>query len=86
MIASFVADLKRLVNNMDYLKTGTRTDRGLELVADQLYIPEGGDRPGARNLLIIITDGNSQGKTRPLQKFLMKLKVCYLLLRSRILS
>ena len=60
---------------MEYLDTGTRADRGLEMVADELYTVKGGDRPDARNVLIIITDGNSKQNARPFSLYLNKLKV-----------
>ena len=38
-------------------KYGTRTDIAMDKAARELYTPEGGDRPEARNLMLVITDG-----------------------------
>ena len=64
-------------------KDATRTDLAMELVLTELFSSNGGDRPNAKNVLIIITDGNPvfinttwDNRTRiPLQKFLEPLKV-----------
>ena len=38
-------------------KMGTRTDLALNLIATKLFTPEGGDRPEAKNVLLVFTDG-----------------------------
>jgi len=53
-------DLKELVR--DKIKTiakkvGTRTDLALSLAANQLFVPDNGDRKDADNLLFLFTDG-----------------------------
>ena len=36
---------------------GTRTDIAMHLAANKLFTPEGGDRPEAKNAMLILTDG-----------------------------
>ena len=36
----------------------TRTDLAMELVLTKLFSSDGGDRPSARNVLLVFTDGN----------------------------
>ena len=38
-------------------KFGTRTDLALDLAAREVFTEAGGDRPKAKNVLIIVTDG-----------------------------
>ena len=64
-------------------KDATRTDLAMELVLNKLFSSDGGDRPNARNVLVIISDGNPvfingtwDNRTRiPLSNFLEPLKV-----------
>ena len=39
-------------------KDSTRIDLAMELVLNELFSSDGGDRPNARNVLLIFTDGN----------------------------
>jgi len=55
-------NLRKLVR--DKIKTiakkiGTRTDLALRLAANQLFVPDNGDRKEADNLLFLFTDGKS---------------------------
>lgn len=50
-------------------KWGTRIDLAMNLAATQLFIPAGGDRPDAKNVLLLFTDGEQfigKWDTRPL--------------------
>ena len=38
-------------------KWGTRTDLALHLALTQLFTPQGGDRPYAKNVVLVFTDG-----------------------------
>ena len=47
---------------MPYDGSGTRTGSALEYVLNELLREDNGDRPEADNIVITITDGNSQVK------------------------
>ena len=36
---------------------GTRTDLALDVTVNQLFTSQGGDRPGAQNIMLVLTDG-----------------------------
>ena len=44
--------------NVTQDKDSTRIDLAMELVLKELFSSDGGDRPNARNILLIFTDGN----------------------------
>ena len=51
---------------------GTRTDLAMELALKELFTREGGDRPEAKNVMVIVTDGKqkiAKKDTRPLIPF-----------------
>ena len=79
-------NLKKTVRkqvNFEPELSATRTDLAMKLVLTELFSSNGGDRPNAKNVLIIITDGNpvhidTQWDDRPriqLETFLEPLKV-----------
>ncbi|XP_074626092.1 coadhesin-like [Acropora palmata] len=49
----------------DKLKWGTRTDRALIAANDMVFTPEGGDRPDAGNLVMVVTDGKTLRGSAP---------------------
>lgn len=50
------------IDNMEYVKGGTRTDRALRLARNQLFLekPDGSSRPSIPKLLVVMTDGISK--------------------------
>ena len=58
-------------------KHGARTDLAMNLAVNSVFIPEGGDRPNATNVMIIVTDGKpwiSSGDKEPLIEFAQSTK------------
>ena len=60
--------LNKLVNK--YMKRqarrwGTRIDMAQKEALEKLFIPKDGDRPDAKNIMIIITDGKPTGQRKP---------------------
>ena len=52
--------LKHFVQKTVYVKPkawGTRTDLAMDLAAKELFTEQRGDRPGAKNIIILFTDG-----------------------------
>ena len=44
---------------MEYMRERTNTADALKMVMEQMYTKENGDRDDARDVVFIITDGNS---------------------------
>ena len=51
-------------------KFGTRTDLALDLAAREVFTAAGGDRPKAKNVLIIVTDGKPHIPKRDRKTFI----------------
>lgn len=54
-----------IANIPDKLKYGTRTDRALIAANDTVFTPEGGDRPDAGNLVMVVTNGKTLRGSAP---------------------
>ncbi|XP_048588749.1 coadhesin isoform X2 [Nematostella vectensis] len=63
-----------LIWDMAYMRKGTRTDKALQLAAEELYSARGGDRRGVANVLLVITDGRTSRLSSPYQDVLAPLK------------
>lgn len=53
-----IATVIELIHDLPYLHGGTRTDKALAKAASDLYSPQGGDREGVANVLLVVTDGH----------------------------
>lgn len=61
-----VAAIKIVIKDLPHLKRGTRTDKALELAAKEFFGYErSGDRPDQPNVLIVLTDGNTNRGSKP---------------------
>ena len=58
-----------------FLGGRTFTDKALLAAADRLFIPGAGDRPKYPNVLILLTDGRTNSKSKPFSEITPKLKV-----------
>ena len=47
----------------------TRTDLGMKAARDNLFSPQGGDRPDKPNIMIFLTDGKPTNQPRPFAEF-----------------
>ena len=51
---------------MPHIQGGTRTDRALELAAEEFFgWEDSGDRPDKPNVLIVLTDGDTNEGSKP---------------------
>lgn len=57
------------------LGSPTFIDRALKEANVSLFTPKGGDRPGAGNVLILITDGRTNSESEPFEGIVDALKV-----------
>jgi len=53
------AKMKPAVSNSKFLDENTNTSGGIATALNQMFTKEGGDRPNAPNIMVIITDGVS---------------------------
>ena len=58
-----------------FLGGGTFTDKALMAAADKLFIEKAGDRLKYPNVLILLTDGRTNSKSKPFSEITPKLKV-----------
>ncbi|XP_069108499.1 cartilage matrix protein-like [Argopecten irradians] len=61
-------DLLTYIDNIPYSYGNTNTASALQAMRDTIFIPANGDRPDAKNLAIVLTDGESNinsGRTIP---------------------
>lgn len=68
-VHQFIADIPV------FLGDRTFTDKALLAAADRLFIPGAGDRPKYPNVLILLTDGRTNPKSKPFSEITPKLKV-----------
>lgn len=54
------AEVSDAVDAMPYMGSGTRTGAAIQYVADNIFKTSAGDRDGTPNIVITLTDGNSQ--------------------------
>ena len=72
--------LKNKIGNLPHIQGGTRTDRALELAGEDFFgWVESGDRPEKPNVLIVLTDGDTNEGSRPFPEVLPPLEVLTLL-------
>ena len=66
----------RLISEISvFLGGGTFTDKALMAAADKLFVERAGDRLKYPNVLILLTDGRTNSKSRPFSEIIPVLKV-----------
>ena len=71
-----VGELQRKIVQLPHIRGGTRTDRALELAAEDFFgWQETGDRPDIPNVSLVLTDGNTNEGSKPFSQVLPPLKV-----------
>ena len=64
------------IGKLPHIQGGTRTDRALELAAEDFFgWQETGDRPDVPNVLLVLTDGNTNEGSKPFSQVLTPLEV-----------
>ena len=67
--------MSALINRIAYTGGGTRTDIALELANSRLFSSAGGDRGDKPNVLVVITDGQTNHGSKPYSTVLRPLIV-----------
>lgn len=57
-------DMRDAINGMEYTRGTTNTAAGLKYVRERLFNGRGGDRRDVNNVIVILTDGNSNEKEK----------------------
>ena len=71
-----INNLLQKIGNLPHIQGGTRTDRALELAAEDFFgWQETGDRPDVPNVLLVLTDGNTNEGSKPFSQVLTPLEV-----------
>ena len=71
-----INNLLQNIGNLPHIQGGTRTDRALELAAEDFFgWQETGDRPDVPNVLLVLTDGNTNEGSKPFSQVLTPLEV-----------
>jgi len=61
-----IAAITSKANTLPHIRGGTRTDRALELAAEDFFgWEDSGDRPDKPNVLIVLTDGDTNEGSKP---------------------
>ena len=71
--------LNDLIDEMkanDRLGNPTRTDLALEVVSNEVFTVESGDRPDSPNVMIVFTDGGKHENSKPYSEVIPPLVVC----------
>ena len=71
------------IGKLPHIQGGTRTDRALELAAEDFFgWQETGDRPDVPNVLLVLTDGDTNKGSKPFSQVLPPLEVFIRILYS----
>ena len=73
--AQYLPALREAIRKLRYKGGGTWTDKALELAAAKVFKPSGGERSYAPNILLVVTDGKTNPKSKPYPVVLKPLKV-----------
>ncbi|CAH3032618.1 unnamed protein product, partial [Porites lobata] len=70
-----INELVQKIGKLPHIKGGTRTDRALELAAENFFgWQETGDRPDVPNVLLVLTDGDTNEGSKPFSQVLPPLE------------
>lgn len=68
--------LRNKIGSLPHIRGGTRTDRALTLAGEDFFgWEETGDRPDIPNVLIVLTDGDTNEGSKPFPQVLPPLEV-----------
>ena len=79
-----LSKLQEAIKAIPHPGGGTRTDLAIELAANEIFSPAGGDRADAENVLIVMTDGNTNSGSRAYRDVLKPLQVSEIRLGIRL--
>ena len=74
-----ITTLTAKARSLPHIRGGTRTDRALELAAEEFFgWDNSGDRPDKPNVLLVLTDGDTNEGSKPFSQVIPPLNVSYL--------
>ena len=74
-----VNELTAKARSLPHIQGGTRTDRALELAAEEFFgWDNSGDRPDKPNVLLVLTDGDTNEGSKPFSQVNPPLNVSHL--------
>ena len=76
-----ISDIKSKANSLPHIRGGTRTDRALQLAAEELFgWEDSGDRPDKPNVLVVLTYGDTYEGSQPFGQVIPPLDVSHCVL------
>ena len=76
--AQSIDAIKSKADSLPHIRGGTRTDRALELAAEDFFgWEDSGDRPDKPNVLLVLTDGDTNEGSKPFNQVIPPLDVSY---------
>ncbi len=76
--AQSINEIRLKADSLPHIQGGTRTDRALELAAEDFFgWEDSGDRPDKPNVLIVLTDGDTNEGSKPFSQVIPPLDVSY---------
>ncbi|XP_068698433.1 uncharacterized protein [Montipora foliosa] len=70
-----VTSVKNKIRSLPHIEGGTRTDKALELAGEHVFgWEETGDRPDVPNVVVVLTDGNTNEASKPFSEVLPSLE------------
>ena len=76
--AQSIDAIRSKANSLPHIRGRTRTDKALELAAEDFFgWEDSGDRPDKPNVLIVLTDGNTNQGSKPFSQLIPPLNVSY---------
>ena len=63
-VAKNAAALKNAIKKLKYQPGGTRTDKGLDLAAKEMFKVGKGERPDVPHVMLVITDGKTSKRSK----------------------
>ena len=71
--------------SLPHIQGGTRTDRALELAAEDFFgWEDSGDRPDKPNVLIVLTDGDTNEGSKPFSQVIPPLDVSKITVNNKV--
>ena len=80
-----IAAIRSKALALPHIRGGTRTDRALELAAEDFFgWEDSGDRPNKPNVLIVLTDGDTNEGSKPFSQVIPPLDVSKITVNCRV--
>ena len=67
--------IKGILQRTKKLGSKTFTDRAIKTAGDEMFTAEGGERPGQQDVLLVLTDGQTNKNSQPYERVNQPLRV-----------